>query len=192
MTHVIDLRKSIKNLEKILLVLFLFALCFLIVRTVYPFKYVKIVKKYSTMYHVDSNIIYAIIKVESGFKEKALSQKGASGLMQIIKSTADWAGSELKIEDYSFEKINDPEINIQIGCWYISRLLAQYDGNLDLALAAYNAGSGNVSKWLRNNEYSRDGENLHDIPFLETKNYLEKVKRNIKLYKVIMKIIRAV
>lgn len=71
--------------------------------------------------------------------------------------------------------IFDPETNIRLGCWYLSKLYKEF-GKLDLVIAAYNGGSGNVKKWLENNEYSKDGENLHDIPFKQTSKYVEKVK----------------
>ena len=66
--------------------------------------------------------------------------------MQITDKTGQWAAKELGIKDYSDEKLYDPEINIQIGCWYINKLLNQFE-DVETSLAAYNAGSGNVSKW---------------------------------------------
>ena len=73
-----------------------------------------------------------------------------------------------------------------MGCWYIKRLLIQYN-NVDTALAAYNAGSGNVSKWLKNEEYSKDGENLIIIPFKETREYVKKVSKARIQYKRLYK-----
>ena len=63
--------------------------------------------------------------------------------------------------------------------------MQEFDNNLDLVLAAYNAGSGNVSKWLQNREYSDDGSSLDRIPFEETENYLKKVNANYKVYRLI-------
>lgn len=77
--------------------------------------------------------------------------------------------------------IFDPETNIRLGCWYLNKLYKEF-GKLDLVIAAYNGGSGNVRKWLENNDYSKDGENLHDIPFEQTSKYVEKVKNNYKHY----------
>ena len=75
----------------------------------------------------------------------------------------------------------DPEINIKMGCWYLNNLIEQF-GNVDTALAAYNAGSGNVRQWLQDSEYSKDGETLYNIPFAETKKYVDKIKVNYKMY----------
>ena len=76
----------------------------------------------------------------------------------------------------------DPEINIEFGCWYLNNLLSEFD-DLSLALAAYNGGSGNVTKWLNDPEYSSDGENLTYIPFKETKKYVDKVSTRYNVYK---------
>lgn len=92
--------------------------------------------------------------------------------MQILDITRDWGAEELNLKNVD---IFDPETNIRLGCWYLSKLYKEF-GKLDLVIAAYNGGSGNVKKWLENNEYSKDGENLHDIPFKQTSKYVEKVK----------------
>ena len=89
-----------------------------------------------------------------------------------------WGAEELNLKNVD---IFDPETNIRLGCWYLSKLYKEF-GKLDLVIAAYNGGSGNVKKWLENNEYSKDGENLHDIPFKQTSKYVEKVKNNYEHY----------
>ncbi len=75
----------------------------------------------------------------------------------------------------------EPNINIQIGCWYLNKLTNQF-GTTQTALAAYNAGSGNVSKWLQDSHYSDDGKTLIDIPYGETKRYVKKVMFVQKIY----------
>ena len=76
-----------------------------------------------------------------------------------------------RYKDYSDEKLYDPEINIQIGCWYINKLLNQFE-DVETSLAAYNAGSGNVSKWLKDERYSQDGKKSMRF-LLETKEYVK-------------------
>ncbi|MGL6174266.1 MAG: lytic transglycosylase domain-containing protein [Cellulosilyticaceae bacterium] len=149
----------------------------------YPRLYREQVEVMSKKYEVDPLFIYAIIKTESKFNTSAISRSGAKGLMQIMDGTGQWGAEMCEIQDYTTEKLFDPWINIQIGCWYISKLLDQYQGNIDLALAAYNAGSGNVARWRANTNYSSDGKNIHTIPFKETDNYLKRVKKNYILYK---------
>ncbi len=147
-------------------------------KLVYPKKYEVYVQKYSKEFDLDENLVYSVIKAESKFKEDAISHKGAKGLMQISDITRDWAIEELKLGNID---IFDPETNIKIGCWYLDRLYKEF-GNLNLVIAAYNGGSGNVTKWLNNSQHSRDGENLDNIPFEETSNYLRKVLTNYKNY----------
>ncbi len=149
----------------------------------YPVKYYGIIEKYSNIYNVDPILVTSMINVESNFKKDAISPKDARGLMQIRRMTADWAANEIGIVDYDYSKICEPDINIMIGTWYISKLLNQYNNDINIALVAYNAGSGNVSKWLKNYKYSLDGENLHKIPFKESERYINKIKRNMKIYK---------
>lgn len=145
----------------------------------YPKKYSEYVEKYASEYNIDENLVYSIIKAESKFNEKALSRRGAKGLMQIADITRDWAIEELELSDDI--DIYDPETNIRIGCWYLNTLYKEF-GKTELVITAYNGGSGNVSKWLLDGEYSKDGENLHNIPFSETERYTIKVNRYYKKY----------
>jgi soluble lytic murein transglycosylase len=147
-------------------------------RFIYPQKYSEYVGKYSKEYDLDENLVYSIIKVESKFNCKVVSKRNAKGLMQIMDITSDWASGELDMENVD---IYDPETNIKIGCWYLRKLFDEF-GKEDLVIAAYNGGSGNVKKWLQDGEYSKDGENLHKIPFLQTSKYVEKVKKAHEMY----------
>lgn len=150
-------------------------------KLIYPKQYSEYVEKYAEEFDLDENLVYSVIKAESKFNEKAISHKGAKGLMQVSDITRDWAIEELELEEVD---IFNPETNIKIGCWYLNKLYKEF-GKLDLVIAAYNGGSGNVRKWLENHDYSEDGEKLHNIPFQETSTYLEKVKNNYKNYKEI-------
>ena len=86
------------------------------------------------------------------------------------------------MSEYDSEMLYDPETNIHIGCWYLRYLLDMYESNLPTALAAYNAGLGNVSKWLVNPEYSKDGENLDSVPYTETDGYVKKTLKYMEKY----------
>ncbi len=148
----------------------------------YPYKYGEIIEKYAAEYDLDPLLVAAVINVESKFDEKAQSGKGAKGLMQVIDKTGAWAASEIGIQDFQEEQLYDAETNIRIGCWYLDRLGYEFDNELLLILAAYNGGSGNVSKWLRNPDYSNDGEKLDTIPFKETREYVLKVTDQFEKY----------
>ena len=129
-------------------------------------------------------MIFAIIKAESNFKEKAISNKKAIGLMQIMEKTAIDVAKKIDIEISEKEieeKLLDPNININIGTKYISILLEKYE-NMGVALAAYNAGIGNVDKWIEKGIIKKDGKDLENIPYKETNNYVRKILRDYKIY----------
>lgn len=152
---------------------------------IYPLKYKAYIEKNAEIYDLDPMFVAAVINVESKFKEKAESGKGAMGLMQIIESTALWGSKEIGLDKFEKEDLYDPLTNIQIGCWYLSRLRMEFGEEKQLILAAYNGGSGNVSKWLNNSEYSIDGKNLIKIPFKETSEYVVKVLAQYEKYQEI-------
>ncbi|NLY67584.1 MAG: lytic transglycosylase domain-containing protein [Tissierellia bacterium] len=151
----------------------------------YPLSYQIYISKYSKEFNVDPYLIAAIINVESKYDKYAMSSKEARGLMQIAPITGKWASEELNIEDFTLEDLFDPELNIMVGAWYLNILSKEFDNNLQLILAAYNAGSGNVVKWLQNEIYSEDGKTLKEIPFTETQEYVKKVENNIKIYRLL-------
>lgn len=152
----------------------------LIQKKMYPKKYSYEVEKYAKEYNVDQNLIYAVIKAESNFDENAVSRKNAKGLMQLMYDTAtDVANiTGLKIDE---DKILEPETNINLGTKYLSILISKY-GNIGVALAAYNAGSGNVDNWITEGIIETDGSNIENIPFKETNNYVRKILRDYKIY----------
>lgn len=152
-------------------------------RRIYPVEFVKDITKYADQFGVDPYLVMAVIYVESYFDANACSYKGAVGLMQIMPKTGEWVAQRLKIKDFTSEKLYKPDMNIRIGCWYLSNLQSQFNGDLDLVLAAYNGGSGNVRKWLKNREYSLDGKTISYIPFKETREYVQKVKKAYKKYR---------
>jgi len=130
----------------------------------------------------------AVIWVESKYEPKATSRKDARGLMQIIPSTGQWIAKEIEIGSYNDDLLYDPDINICMGCWYLSYLLEVFGGDVELALAAYNGGMGNVKKWLNDSRYSKDGSKLDFIPFWETSQYIDKVVKAYEQYKKLYKI----
>ena len=151
-----------------------------VIKNIYPTEYYDIVEKYSKEYNVDKYLIFAIIKAESNFKEDASSKKGAKGLMQLIDSTAEEVAKTINL-DLKNEDILNPDININLGTKYISSLLKKYE-NKELALAAYNAGSGNVDNWINKGIIKKDGSDLENIPFKETNNYVRKILRDYDIY----------
>lgn len=179
------------NLKKVIIfIVIIFLLIFIIkifnienviLQKIYPLEYKSQVEEYAEKYEVDKFIIYAIIKQESNFDINAHSASGAKGLMQIMDGTAEDIAKNL--ETYKNEEINlyDPETNIMFGTKYFSDLLKEYN-NQNLALAAYNAGTGNVKKWIENGTIDGNGDNIENIPFKETNLYIRKILQNYKIY----------
>lgn len=146
----------------------------------YPQRYADLVEREAAQFELDPDLVYAIIKTESGFDSQAVSSAGAKGLMQLTQETFTWMVSLYPPENGGAD-VFDPGDNIHCGCALLRLLLDQY-GSLDVALAAYNAGIGNVSEWLQSGDYSHDGETLHTIPYPETDAYVRKVQRAYQIY----------
>ncbi len=158
-----------------------------IARTIYPIHYYDLIEKYSKKYKIDPYLVAAIIKNESRFNSNAISKKNAKGLMQIAPITGEWASKKLGISNYTEDMLFQPELNIRFGVWYLNVLKQEFGDNVELIIAGYNAGNGNVKKWLNNPKYSKDGKTLHKIPFNETRVYKKKVLRDYKIYTKIYK-----
>ncbi len=153
----------------------------IIVYELYPLEYKEEIAASSAEYSLDKYIVCAVIYTESHFNDNAKSGKGAIGLMQIMPETGKWAAGKMGLEGYSADMLSDPEINIEIGCWYLNYLHGIFGDDTRKILAAYNAGPANVKDWTKS-----DGS-LGDIPYKETKQYLERVLRYYEIYKGLYK-----
>lgn len=152
-----------------------------VLHKVYPLEYRALVVRRAQEYELDPYLVAAVIRTESRFRPRATSKEGASGLMQIMPTTAQWAAGQLEIP-YSPELLFDPDYNVRLGCWYLSELRREFGGDMVLALAAYNAGRGNVAKWLRENQWTGEHTTLDQIPFWETRVYIARVLRDVQWY----------
>lgn len=156
----------------------------------YPFPYRSTVENYSARWKVDKFLAIAVMKVESNFSEAAQSQSGAVGLMQIMPETAAWIayqlGEQPKEIAADIKNLHDPETNIRYGTWYLAELESEFKGNDVLALAAYNAGRGNVHEWIEKNNWDENFSDIDKIPYAETRDYVKRVlhcrEKYAKLY----------
>ena len=135
-----------------------------------PLRHEDIIRQQARDKTLDPSLIAAVIYAESRFVDQT-SSAGARGLMQITPDTAREIAQKSGGTEFEQGDLGTPQINIAYGSWYLRWLLQHYGGNETLAVAAYNAGSGNVDRWI-----TRDpGMRADEIPFPETREYVRKV-----------------
>lgn len=144
----------------------------------FPLRYVDEIKKTAQTSELDYLLVLALIRQESAFNDKAMSRVGARGLMQLMPATA-------RVLDRSLNKSNlfNVEKNVSAGTRYLAQLMKRYDGNVVYALAAYNAGFGNVDKWITRYQTNDPLVFMDVIPFQETREYVSSILRNYYWYK---------
>ena len=186
------MKKKTKILIIVLLIIFIILFGILkiqnfILKKIYKTQYSEYVYKYSEENNIDPLLTFAIIKAESNFNRNIKSKSGAIGLMQLMESTALEEAEEVNEEIIVTESLYNPEINIKIGTKYYAKLIKKYNNNTLLALAAYNAGIGNVDSWIKQGIIKEDGTDIENIPFKETNNYVRKIVRDYKIYQKLYK-----
>ena len=145
-----------------------------VLRWFYPIRYVTEIAAHTQGTALDPYLVAALIRVESNFQPDACSMKGARGLMQLMPETAQWVAQQRGLKVAAID-LADPDTNIGLGTWYLTMLQEEFDGNLVVALAAYNGGRGNVSRWLSEQRWNGRLDGVRDIPFLETRLYVQRV-----------------
>jgi len=139
----------------------------------FPLRYSANVRVYASQDHLDAALLAAVIEAESKFNANAQSSAGAVGLMQLTPSTAKGIAQYTGGSRFQVSDLENPDINIRYGAWYLGHLLEKYRDER-LALAAYNAGQQNVDSW----------QSRHvGIQFSETRDYVNKVERLKKIYR---------
>lgn len=147
----------------------------------YPKKYSEIVEKAAKEYSLEPELIYSVIRTESGFDPNAESPVGARGIMQVMPSSFEWLQEKRGCAgQYTADDLFTPEICIDYGCYLLRVFLDCYEDER-CAVAAYNAGFV-VGEWLENPDYSKDGKTLDNIPYPETSSYVEKVESAKEMY----------
>ena len=140
----------------------------------YPLRYQQYVRAHARNYGIDPALLAAVIYQESKFDAHARSDSGAIGLMQLRPATAHGIALRTGGAAFRTSDLENPEINIRYGSWYIDHLRAHYDGDMRLALAAYHAGQGNVDRWRARGE---------EIQFAETRAYVDRVEDLKRIYR---------
>ena len=181
------MRKSKKKFGAVLVFLVILAAVAMLLpyvcrEYIYPQKYSGYVEDYAERYNFDKNMVYAVIKTESGFNPEATSDVGARGLMQLMNDAFDWVKYRMNDErDITYDDMYEPMYNIEYGTFMLSILYSEY-GDYETALAAYHSGRGTVNGWLKDSEYSSDGKKLDNIPSGKTAHYVNKVMNNYRIY----------
>ncbi len=159
---------------------------FVLKRYVYKTDYLDLIVENNTNSSgIDPYLVLSIIKVESNFNKDATSNKGARGLMQILDSTSTDVEHLTNIDSLN---LYDASQNIKVGINYLDLLIKRYKGNYYLAICAYNAGIGNVDKWINEGIIDKDLDSINiNTPYSETNRYLKKVILSYRIYKMLYK-----
>jgi len=139
-----------------------------------PLRHEDIIRQQARDKDLDPALVAAVIYAESKFRD-ATSSTGAKGLMQIQPETAKFIAERSGGTRFEIADLGTPQINIQYGTWYLRYLLRQHDGNVVLAVASYNAGETNVARWVEESRHAGKAFRIGDIPFPETRAYVQRV-----------------
>jgi tetratricopeptide (TPR) repeat protein len=141
-----------------------------------PRAYAELVESAAHKYGLDSNLLFAVMRVESIYNRRIISNAGAVGLMQIMPATGERIARQLGVGDFDASELLDPQLNLDFSAWYFASLLQRFEGRLPLAIASYNGGPHNVRLWMRANPPKMPLDAfLERIPFSQTHEYVRRV-----------------
>ncbi|RXZ81170.1 lytic transglycosylase domain-containing protein [Paenibacillaceae bacterium] len=179
-------KKRIFLLLLVIVLIVLFVNSSWIAKWMYPIHYRDDIRVSATNYGVDPYLVAAVIRSETNYKTGKESSKGALGIMQIMPDTAGWIAEQAKFTNISLDDVHHrADIGIEMGTWYLRSLIRQFDNNEIAAIAAYNAGPGNVRNWLRKGVWDGEAATTSQIPFGETRHYLQRVLYYHNKYKTL-------
>ena len=149
----------------------------------YPLRYADEIGAAAARHGVDPYLVAAVARAESGYDPVVVSRAGAVGLMQIMPATAAWIGEQKDWGGGPVLDLTDPVLNLELGAFYLAFLIDRFDGDVTSALAAYNAGQGTVATWLADGAGGRSSLQPADIPFPETRGFVERAERFLEIYR---------
>ena len=153
--------------------------------TLFPRPFWDELRKDSAANHLDPHLVASLIRQESEFNPAAISPANAYGLMQLLPSVGRGMAKELKIRHFSTDELLVANTNLQLGTRYFKHMMDHFDGKVEYALAAYNAGEDRVDDWRKNGKYADMEEFVESIPFQQTRDYVQAIVRNAALYKLL-------
>ncbi|MBF2046221.1 MAG: transglycosylase SLT domain-containing protein [Elainella sp. C42_A2020_010] len=144
-------------------------------QALYPFPYMETIEQWAQQRQLNPMLVIALIRQESRFEPEIESSAGALGLMQVMPETGDWVAKQIGLQNYS---LTNPVDNINLGTWYLDYTHREYTNNSMLAVASYNAGPGSVADWIKKYGLEDPDRFVEEIPFPETRGYVESVLGN--------------
>jgi soluble lytic murein transglycosylase len=149
----------------------------------FPRPYWTDVRRFSLLNQLDPYLVAALIRQESEFNPGAVSRSNALGLMQLLPVTGRKVAKELHLRGYRTANLLVPNTNLQLGTRYLNAMVQLHGGQIEYALAAYNAGDHRVADWLSGANYRDIAEFVESIPFTETREYVQSIMRNAQIYR---------
>lgn len=149
----------------------------------YPMPYREGIEKYARSQGLDPFLVAGLIRQESEFNPRALSRVKAHGLMQVMPATGRDLARRLGIKPFTTARLFEPDVSLQMGTFHFKDWLKASNGQIEVTLAAYNAGKSRADRWLAKGNYREPSEYVENIPFTETREYVQAVIRNADLYR---------
>ena len=134
---------------------------------------------------LDPHIVASLIRQESEFNPSAISTANAMGLMQLLPSVGKGLAKQMKIKHFSTDELLVADTNLRLGTRYFRQMVEHFGGQVEYALAAYNAGSDRVDDWRKNGNFADVEEFVESIPFTQTREYVQAIMRNAVIYKLL-------
>jgi soluble lytic murein transglycosylase len=151
----------------------------------YMTPYQDLFSKQARLWKLEESLVFGLVRQESRFLTEAKSPVGASGLMQLLPSTARWVAGKIGMKGFSPSRVSHPEVNVALGAFYLRHMLDGFNGNPVLAAAAYNAGPGRARRWC-DAKPLEGAIYIETIPFAETRQYVKKVMANTMYYAAVL------
>ncbi len=149
----------------------------------FPRPYWDSLRRYADENGLDPYLVSALIRQESEFNPSAVSHSNALGLMQLLPSTGKGEAKAVGLKGYNQDSLFDPNVNLELGTRYFRKMVDHFNGQVEYALAAYNAGDNRVEEWRSSGTYRDIDEFVESIPFTETRDYVQAIVRNAEVYK---------
>ena len=153
--------------------------------TLFPRPFWEELKRDSAANRLDPHLVASLIRQESEFNPAAISPANAMGLMQLLPTIGKGMAKEMKIRHFSSDELLVADTNLRLGTRYFKHIVDHYDGQVEYALAAYNAGENRVNDWRKNGNFADVEEFVESIPFTETRDYVQAIMRNAVIYKLL-------